>query len=76
VGRPVRHVPGAARRFASKVAEPVSFHIAEFHNDGGASNVVNSYGYNKRRLLVGETQAQSDASETWSIGYGYSTTGA
>jgi YD repeat-containing protein len=46
------------------------------YNDGGTSNVVNSYVYDKRRLLTGETQAQSDASETWSIGYGYSNTGA
>jgi RHS repeat-associated protein len=45
-------------------------------NVGGASSVVNSYLYDKRRLLVGETQSQTGNPDTWSIGYGYSVNGA
>ncbi|HEX6607376.1 MAG TPA: Ig-like domain-containing protein, partial [Chloroflexia bacterium] len=43
------------------------------YNDGGASSVVNSYLYNKRRLPVSETQ-QVD-SLTSSVGYGYDVNG-
>ena len=43
-------------------------------NDGGASTVVNSYTYNKRRLPTGEGQQQT-GSPTWSIGYGYDANG-
>ena len=39
------------------------------YNDAGASSVTNSYAYNKRRLLVGESQASG--SNTWTVGYGY-----
>lgn len=40
-------------------------------NDGpGIATVVNAYSYNKRRLLVGESQSQPGW-YTWSIGYGY-----
>ena len=45
-------------------------------NDGATTSVVNTYLYNKRRLLTGESQAQTGNVATWSIGYGYSTTGA
>ena len=41
------------------------------YNDAGASTVVNAYSYNKRRLLIGESQAQTGNTDTWSIGYGY-----
>ncbi|KLD73036.1 hypothetical protein Y886_40170, partial [Xanthomonas hyacinthi DSM 19077] len=37
-------------------------------------STYNSYAYNKRRLLVGESQGQADG-ETWSIGYGYNANG-
>lgn len=43
----------------------------------GANNtgaVVNSYGYNKRRLLTSETVAEPSV-YTWSLGYGYDTNG-
>ena len=43
------------------------------YNDGGASSVVNSYLYNKRRLPVSET-LQADT-YTWTVGYGYSCNG-
>lgn len=39
------------------------------YNDAGASSVVNTYAYNKRRLLTGESQASG--SNTWTVGYGY-----
>jgi hypothetical protein len=38
-------------------------------NHAGASSVVNTYAYNKRRLLTGESQASG--SNTWTVGYGY-----
>ena len=44
------------------------------YNDGGASTVVNAYTYNKRRLLTGESQVQTGASN-WAIGYGYNGNG-
>lgn len=37
-------------------------------------STYNSYAYNKRRLLVGESQSQADG-ETWTIGYGYNANG-
>ena len=43
------------------------------YNDGGASSVVNSYLYNKRRLPVSET-LQADT-YTWTVGYGYTGNG-
>lgn len=43
------------------------------YNDGIAT--TNTYSYNKRRLLSGESLAQADGA-SWAIGYGYSTTGA
>jgi hypothetical protein len=43
------------------------------YNDGGATSVVNTYAYNKRRLLTGESQASG--SNTWTVGYGYDTNG-
>ncbi|RMH87368.1 RHS repeat protein, partial [Lysobacter pythonis] len=44
-------------------------------NDGpGRATVSNEYVYNKRRLLTGESQAQSDW-YTWSLGYGYNAYG-
>jgi RHS repeat-associated protein len=42
-------------------------------NDAGASSVINTYAYNHRRLLTGESQ-QSDAA-TRSVGYGYDANG-
>lgn len=43
-------------------------------NDGpGTGNVVNAYVYDKRRNLVGETQAQP-GQYSWSVGYGYDDT--
>ncbi|WAW97476.1 RHS repeat protein [Xanthomonas citri pv. malvacearum] len=44
-------------------------------NDGGASQIVNTYGYNKRRLLVSESLQQSGGA-LWSLGYGYDANGA
>jgi RHS repeat-associated protein len=43
------------------------------YNDGGASSVVNSYVYNTRRMLTGETQLNDI--NNWSVGYGYNTLG-
>lgn len=40
-------------------------------NENGTSSVVNTYSYNRRRLLVGETQQQTGM-PVWSLGYGYS----
>jgi len=37
-------------------------------------STYNSFAYNKRRLLVGESQGQADG-ETWAIGYGYNANG-
>jgi len=37
-------------------------------------STYNSFTYNKRRLLVGESQGQADG-ETWAIGYGYNANG-
>lgn len=43
------------------------------YNDGGSTSVVNSYTYNKRRLLTGESQLSD--SNTWSVGYAYTGNG-
>jgi len=40
-------------------------------NEGGSTYVSNSYAYNKRRLLTGESQSQTAGQGVWSIGYGY-----
>lgn len=42
-------------------------------NDASVSTVTNSYVYNSRRLLTGETQA--NGTYTWSVGYGYNALG-
>lgn len=44
-------------------------------NQAGASQTVNTYAYNKRRLLVAETTGQGGA-DTWALGYGYDANGA
>lgn len=44
-------------------------------NEGGASQVVNSYSYNKRRLLAGESMQQTDESVR-TLGYGYDANGS
>ena len=44
-------------------------------NDQGKQTTVNSFQYNKRNLLVGESAA-STGRPTWSMGYGYDTQGA
>ncbi|WP_367346186.1 RHS repeat protein [Stenotrophomonas bentonitica] len=44
-------------------------------NDDGASQVVNTYTYNRRRLLTAETSTQSSF-PTWTLGYGYDANGA
>jgi YD repeat-containing protein len=44
-------------------------------NDEGTSTVVNTYAYNKRRLLASETQHQP-AMPVWGLGYGYDANGA
>ncbi|QBG91778.1 RHS repeat-associated core domain-containing protein [Xanthomonas oryzae] len=44
-------------------------------NDAGSSSVVNSYNYNKRRMLTSESSGQTGW-YTWSIGYGYDANGA
>ena len=38
-------------------------------NDGGATTVVNTYTYNKRRLPTAETQTNDFY--LWTLGYGY-----
>lgn len=43
-------------------------------NDGGTSSVVNTFQYNKRRLLTGESQSQPGM-PVWNMGYGYSANG-
>lgn len=45
------------------------------NNDGGATQTVNTYAYNKRRLLTAETSGQVGAFN-WSLGYGYDANGA
>jgi len=45
------------------------------NNDDGASQTVNTYTYNKRRLLTAETSGQA-GSYNWSLGYGYDANGA
>lgn len=44
-------------------------------NDAGASQAINTYAYNRRRLLVGETAEQGGV-VNWSLGYGYDANGA
>ncbi|PJK07713.1 hypothetical protein CO610_08740 [Lysobacteraceae bacterium NML95-0200] len=44
------------------------------HNSHGGNTVTNSYSYNKRRLLVQETTT-ADASNPWTLGYGYNANG-
>ena len=43
-------------------------------NDQGRQTTVNSFQYNKRNLLVGESAA-STGRQTWSMGYGYDAQG-
>ena len=44
-------------------------------NEGGSTYVSNSYMYNRRRLLAGESQSQTAGQAVWSIGYGYNGNG-
>ncbi|WP_082443531.1 MULTISPECIES: RHS repeat domain-containing protein [Stenotrophomonas] len=44
-------------------------------NEGGSTTVSNSYVYNRRRLLTGESQSQTAGQAVWSIGYGYNANG-
>lgn len=44
-------------------------------NDTGNSQVINTYAYNRRRLLVGEV-AEQVGGLSWSLGYGYDGNGA
>lgn len=44
-------------------------------NDGGANHTINTYTYNKRRLLVGESTSQAGWF-TWALGYAYDANGA
>lgn len=44
-------------------------------NQFGASHTVNTYTYNKRRLLISETTGQVGG-YTWALGYGYDANGA
>ncbi len=44
-------------------------------NDGGASQTVNAYSYNKRRLLTGESTSQPGWF-TWGLGYTYDANGS
>ncbi len=44
-------------------------------NSGGDTTVVNAYSYNQRRLLTGESQAQTDGQSVWHVGYAYSPEG-
>lgn len=44
-------------------------------NEGGSTFVSNSYTYNRRRLVTGESQAQTGGQSVWSIGYGYNSNG-
>lgn len=43
-------------------------------NDGGANSVVNTYTYNKRRMMTAETSGIAGW-YTWGIGYGYNANG-
>jgi RHS repeat-associated protein len=43
-------------------------------NDGGATSVINTYSYNRRRLLVAETLTQPGW-YSWGLGYGYDRNG-
>jgi YD repeat-containing protein len=45
------------------------------NNDAGTTQTVNTYTYNKRRLLTAETTGQV-GSFNWSMGYGYDANGA
>lgn len=47
----------------------------ETFNEGGISSVVNGYSYNRRRLLTGESQAQTGRT-TRTMGYGYDGNGS
>lgn len=44
-------------------------------NDGGNSWVTNTYSYNSRRMLSGESQTVSDGHATWALGYGFNASG-
>lgn len=44
-------------------------------NEGGASTVSNSYTYNKRRLLINESQSQTAVPAVWSFGHTYNSNG-
>ncbi|WP_205956747.1 RHS repeat domain-containing protein [Pseudoxanthomonas winnipegensis] len=49
--------------------------VKQVTTSNGGVATYNSFTYNKRRLLVGESQGQADG-ETWAIGYGYDANGA
>lgn len=44
-------------------------------NDGGANQTINTFSYNKRRLLTAETSGQMGW-YNWALGYGYDANGA
>jgi len=44
-------------------------------NEAGLSDTTNTFSYNKRRLLAGESLTHAGIG-TWSLGYGYDTNGA
>ena len=44
-------------------------------NDGGANQTINTFSYNKRRLLTAETSGQTGWFN-WALGYGYDANGA
>jgi len=48
--------------------------ITTYNGTGQADPVINSYVYNERRLLSGESQVQG--SYNWSVGYGYDANGS
>ncbi len=44
------------------------------HNSSGGNTVTNSYSYNRRRLPTQEAMTP-DASQSWTLGYGYNANG-
>jgi RHS repeat-associated protein len=45
--------------------------IVTYNGPGHTQEVTNAYGYNRRRLLSGESSTYADDGSTWDVGYGY-----
>jgi RHS repeat-associated protein len=71
----LRFPDGRGNQVWHYAADSLPTQITTYNEPGNAAPVVNTYAYNKRRLLVGEGSAQPNW-YGWGIGYGYDANGS